>query len=176
MKGIIMGPSSSLEKCRHTFWESRFPGHGTKIMEALGVVYEAQLQLNPPVSDLEARAQRAIFWRPIKSVSTMDIMSVPQHTSLWKDLDDRYGDGLRDVFDDRYEDSLAASIYLAFQRAFQGPFAASLWTSLYFVVGASIVGNMDLLVQFQPLLGLCALGNFPIGFDEEGNLLLLVAS
>ena len=138
------------------FWEKRYPGKGEAIMGVLRPFYGWKPELKPALPDLKACAKKAIFWREVKGVRVFQLSDA---ASLW--------DSLRDSL--RY--SLGASLGDSLRDSLE----ASLRYSLFFPCGFILADRPAQAARFKPLLDLWLAGNYPVGFDKDGNLLVLVA-
>lgn len=177
------------------FWEERYPGKGEAIIGVLRPFYGWKPELKPALPDLEARAKEAIFWREIKGVRVFqmaDAVSLPASLpaslwdSLWCSLRDSLGnslwnslrDSLRDSLRASFEASLWASLRDSLRASLRDSLWYSLWYSLFFPCGFILADRSDQTARtarLKPLLDLWLAGNFPMGFDKDGNLLVLVA-
>ena len=164
------------------FWESRFPGKGQALMEVLRPFYDWKPELKPALPDLEEQAKQAVFWRDVSNVralrrseatvleaslfdsfdaspeaSFLDSLGTSRMTLLWRLLDDSFYEspGLQGIVK-------KVSLGFKLRRSFRPLLWKARWSSL-------------LNPKFKSLLDLWLAGNFPVGFDKDGNLLVLVA-
>jgi hypothetical protein len=90
--------------------------------------------------------------------------------SLWASLEDSLRDSLwaslRDPLGDPLKDSLRFSFWASLRDSF--------WASLFYGLGFALV-NTQPIPQFHTLLDTWRSGNYPVGFDKNDNLMVLVA-
>ena len=146
------------------FWESRFPGKGEALMEILRPFYDWEPELKPVLPDLEERIRNVVFWRDTLDVK---VFTISDGGSLWASLWDSLWSSPRSSLRDSLRDSLWASL--------RDSLWDSLWASLFYSCGFILTNKPVEAAKFQPLLDLWLAGNFPVGFDKDGNLLILVA-
>ena len=161
---------------RLAFWEERFPGKGIAIMEILRPFYGWNPRLKPALPNLEMRAKQAVFWRKAKSLRVAHLSELDSLGKwFWTSLGDSLGgsfwtllwDSLRGPLPTLLWDSLGASLL----DSFRNPLGDSLFYACIFVV----LGKSEEAAKLKPLLELWLAGNYPVGFDEGNNLLVLVA-
>ena len=162
------------------FWESRFPGKGEALMEILRPFYDWEPELKPVLPDLEERIRNVVFWRDTLDVK---VFTISDGGSLWASLWDSLWSSPRSSLRDSLRDSLWASLRdslwdslrdsLRFSLGFF--LLDSLSASLFYSCGFILADKPEEAAKLQPLLDLWLAGNFPVGFDKDGNLLILVA-
>jgi hypothetical protein len=162
---IITKPRTEIE-LRLVRWDDRFPGKGRELMDVLQPFY-GKRTFTPPLPDLEERAKKAIFWHEFDGIRTLrksdarSISSGDLHfESLGKTLESLLGSPLKETLWDLLGESRSLE-----------RFRPLLFLSCGYIL-ADLHEEAD---KFQPLLDLWLAGNFPYGFDKEGNLLVLVA-
>ncbi len=120
-------------------------------------------------------------------VSFRNLLWASLHTTLGASLEASLSDSLRfslgpslwASLDDKISVSLSISSWTTIWTSI-GPdlryaFSDSLRKSCLFACGFILAGKPEDAAKFQPLLNLWLAGNFPVGFDRDGNLLVLVA-
>ena len=141
---------------------------------------ERDVERSRPVHDLEGRARAAICWRtydhlvPVTKPKPLD-----SYTALDKSLTASYERKLEPFIGLRPQETLRRYLWEEIQPrtvrmhpfAF-GPFRESLFVPCALV----LIGDADEAKRFEPLLTLWRDGNFPLGFDQRGNLLVLVVA
>ncbi|MBU2509042.1 hypothetical protein KKE33_01500 [Patescibacteria group bacterium] len=176
-----------------SFWESRFPGRGEALMDILQPFYDWEPKLKPALPDLEEQAKKVIFWKEISGVrvftgrefdslkaSLKDSLRTSLKASLWDSLKASLWDSLEDSLRTSLWDSLRASLWSSLWDSLRASLRVSLWSSLrdslFYSCGFILADKLEEAAKFQPLLDLWFAGNFPVGFDKDGNLLVLVAN
>ncbi|MBI5654145.1 hypothetical protein HZC53_00605 [Candidatus Uhrbacteria bacterium] len=160
------------------FWEERFPGKGATLMEILQPFYGWKEERKPVLPDVEEQAKSAIHWREIQGVRIFKgwySLHDSLHNSLVRSLRNSLHHSLHDSLADSLWNSLAYSLADSLILPDVNWDYDPLWESLFFACGYILAGKPDEAAKFKPLLNLFVAGNFPLGFDEEGNLLILVA-
>lgn len=199
------GSSRSLENERLLYWEERVPGKGEIILGALNRFYFWEPRLMPAMPNLDEIARKAIFWREFCGVKTYSLKYPSySRASIYDSLWGHFGDLIKEwqEFEVRNEKpSLQHSVQVALCPVYK-PFLNSLgqepkrrtsfamngawidisegqWNSffaaVYFMCGFLAVDKPEESAKFNSLLYLWLDGNYPIGFDEDGKLLVLVA-
>jgi hypothetical protein len=164
-------------------WEERFPGKGAALLEILKPFFNWKPELKPALPDLEERAKSAVFWREIAGVrvfrSESDLFHAPLRVSLWVSFQAPLRDSLRISLLNSLRDSLPDSLPDLFRDSFRYSLLDSLrpsfGDSLFYPCGFVLAGKFETAAKFKLLHDLWLAGNFPAGFDNEGNLLVLVA-
>ncbi len=187
------------------YWESLAPGSGAEIMKALHPFYSWRPVLKRVMPSLQEHAQKAIFWREITGVKTFKHTGeVEVWHSLRDSLRNAHFDDLEDAFrfsfqtsfrdtpSDTLHDELGNAIWHAYRDAVPRQardnascrsswdssweaFWSSLWDALRATLFYAVSCTSDEMEKYKPLFELWRAGNFPIGFDRDGNLLVLVA-
>ena len=183
------------------YWEEQFPGCGQEIMNVLRPFYGWQPALRRAIPRLEKRARSAVFWKEVKSVHINRLESVwdlnyaredtvaesleksIRHTlgdsisySLEEALDDSIGPSLRNSVRDVISESIGVKIIDFHSRNyFNDSIGESLMKSIFYACVRVVEDRCKEGAKFKPLLDLYLAGNFPAGFDKEGDLLVLVA-
>jgi len=192
------GLSRKFHKRLVVFWNERFPGKGELLMSEglLAPFYSNKLSfhLKPPATDLEDQCHKSVFWtnfNGVKITTSGDVSEVSLQTSLSASL----WNSLQASLPASLGSTLRASLW-ARPGAVLGNSQVSLGDSLWNALLASLYqisttgnGLGDSLVyacgfalaedrgkDFGPLLRLWRSGNLPLGFDTNGNLLVLCAS
>ena len=170
-------PPAGLSRKRYkqlvAYWETRFPGKGELLMseELLAPFYADDLSFEPrpPLADLQEQGRKAIFWREIKGVK---LFKATDRDGLW-DIEDSLGRSLRDSLRHSLRDSLGRSLRDSLRHSLRHSLGNSLGNSLFYACGYALIEGQD--EDFSPLLRLWRSGNLPVGFDREGNLLVICA-
>lgn len=184
---------------RFTFWEERFPGRGQAILDLLDPFYGWVPALKPTFSGLGLRAQVVNGWRTYNRVMTFTASKEGELArKLYMPFGDvllrRYGDLLSDLLQVACNLSLGSASDDAFRRCLKyrsinsveptclsslpNALRLSLLSPLALIVYASAPPATilrDDLPRFASLHDLWLAGNFPVGFDKDDNLLILVA-
>lgn len=177
---------------RVAFWEKLFPGKGAALMDVLWPFYDWKPELKAELPDLEARARQAIFWRKFERARIFradqldsfesllgTLLQASLMASLMDSLMDSLGSSLWNMFLISLRFSLNDLLLLSFRVSLGdllcAPLRDLLCASLFFASGFALAGKPEEAAKFKPLHELCLAGNFPLGFDKEGNLLVLVA-
>lgn len=162
------------------FWEVRFPGRGMSLMEVLKPFYGWKAIPKPAATNLEINAKNLIFWRKTAGVhvihkseeATLEhVMIQTLESSLYESLKDPLALTIGSSLKDPLEASLGTSLKVLLGESVW----ASLCASLYYCCAYTLVGKSDEAIRLKPLLAFWRTNNFPIGFDKEDNLLVLVA-
>lgn len=161
---------------RLAFWEERFPGKGAALMEILRPFYDWKPELKPAIPRLEARAKRAVFW---KEYQVRRIYPASFGTVHFASLVAPFGDSFWTIHIDSLWTPLEDSLSYARADSHGANHAISLRCSLLSLLHTACVYVLTVepekAARFKPLLELWLAGNFPAGFDADGNLLVLVA-
>ena len=162
----------------YAFWEKRFPGKGKAITQILQPFRDWKPELESQIDGLEEVAKRAIFWQEVKGIrarqlSQAHLLEESLWTSLGHSLEGSFQTSLREPLRASLDESLNSMYWLKYTLGYS--MKASLWTSFYLPCAFIIVGNEGQAARFKPLLDLWLAGNFPMGFDREGHLLVIVA-
>lgn len=165
-------------------WERLFPGNSAAILLFLEPLYHKQVHLAHRADDLEELARKAFFWRKGFKVLTFvkrDFKSVRDRckTKLNWEIYDRFP--LSDLVDDKKFEDIFSCLSSFIYVNCNGLKVSVIWspegfveTMLLGVIVAGLEGQVAAR-KYRPLLELWLAGNFPIGFDEDNNLLVLVA-
>ncbi|MBI5654146.1 hypothetical protein HZC53_00610 [Candidatus Uhrbacteria bacterium] len=170
------------------FWEKLFFGKGAALMEVVGPLCSWRPELKPALPDLEKRAKDAVFWRKFKGIrcivfslrekfnhSVRDSLSDSLKDTLQELPHDSYRGALEDVVRDLVWSLLYRSIYTHYSDSLSFPLLDSLQFTLVHACSFAIAGNGKEAAKFRPFFELWLAGNLPVGFDRDGNLLVLVA-
>ncbi len=95
------------------------------------------------------------------------VWSSIEEGALWTSIEEELWTSIEDSLLDSLGNSLRALLRVLPWRA--------LWAALFISCGFVVVGRHEEVTKIKPLLKLWLEGNYPIRFDEEGNLLVLVA-
>lgn len=175
------------------FWEDRFPRRGEAFAQLLTPFYDWKPCVKPLERDAENKARQAIFWSLIPGIQIYRTDS-----ELRTELDDalrhafrgalftRVRRPLQDLLSGAFEDSTFwPQIRAWFEESFdRSPVETealvrirfSLWASIYYPCLSIVANNLKQARRFKPLHQLWLSGNFPVGFDGDGTLLLHIAS
>lgn len=137
-------------------------------------------KLKPALPDLEARANEAIFWRYDKGVCTFQ---QSESGPLWSSIDSSLESSLESEFELAMQGSLRSKFPASLDESSWASFRASLRTlleesfrsSVRYAIDHVLADKPTMTAKFKPLLDLWIAGNFPVGFDRKGSLILLVA-
>lgn len=185
-QAIIQGDARIMteDDRRIAYWEQKFPGKGAAIMEILRPFYAWKPELKPTLPDLEARVKQAVSWREITDVR---VFPLDQRESLQSLYRDSLGESLLDSIRYLLDTSLRSSLWDSFEQSLWGSLEVSLWDVLrdrprysfrdllYSAVLCVVAGRFEKAEKLQDLFALYFAGNFPVGFDECGKLLVLTA-
>ncbi|MFH1077900.1 MAG: hypothetical protein V1745_01280 [Patescibacteria group bacterium] len=164
-------------------------------MAILRPFYGWKPELKLALPDLEERGKMAVFWdNPIRGVrvfSGQDSFKAAREAASLAS----YGDSLEGialavlnktltcsgdieleescwgVFWESFQYSLGRTVLSMMDDWFWDPFQDSLMHCLECIIG----GKPEEAPKFKPLLDLWLAGNFPIGFDDDNNLLVVTA-
>ncbi|MBI1831788.1 MAG: hypothetical protein HYR84_10095 [Planctomycetes bacterium] len=169
------------------WWDRKFPGKGTRIVELLAPFYSPKLPTKalPAISGLDQKAIRAIFWRDITGV-TVVATEPPVDTTLGQSLKDSLGSSLLASLGGMEFVGLLADIRASLLATTEGNHDIKLGTGLWpphwenlaaiclYATGFLISG--DTTKDFRPLVDLWSSGNFAEGFDSENHLVVWCAN
>lgn len=168
-------------------WEKRFPGCGTELVELLRPFGPGwQPELKPPDPKLAGLARKAVFWKDYGRVWTVKVadfdsamadVAIRINDSLHKALWHRLGAMLR-IRPKTATSLLAKKLRkeYGFMRTTPAPWAKDLfWQPVFHACSLILVEHPAEAARFVPLFYLWLLGNFPLGFDKHGDLLVMVA-
>ena len=135
--------------------------------------------LKASLKDSLRTSLKASLWDSLK-----DSLRTSLKASLWDSLEDSLRTSLWDSLEDSLRtslwDSLRASLWSSLWDSLRASLRVSLWSSLrdslFYSCGFILADKLEEAAKFQPLLDLWFAGNFPVGFDKDGNLLVLVAN
>lgn len=185
-----MDNPDEVDLCQITIWEKYFPGRGMAMVEMMKPFIERAPTVGPALPDLERRAKTAITWTQVRGVQ---VFRESQHAVLNGLTRCSLGASLRNLHKDSFEVSKFYAAFGSVSRVTEfdkaslemwsrtypgiwGKLGDSLWTTVVFVCVLSLLLDRPATAaKLQPLLGLWLAGNFPIGFDEDNDLLVLVA-
>lgn len=199
LKRIFEGWRTIEEFCNHLqlfldeqkpeqVWEEAFPGRGEAIVRLLPELYSEhkfKLVLGEPGDVLfEERCRTAIFWRKIKGVRLLNLKegleALNAGTSLAMEIRDR----VRNDYDDATWNSVAqilARNTSEFRTSLVGTYGPNLGGRLSYSLLMSLLAGASSFAgeeterepSYKLLLWLWSIGNFPVGFDAEDNLLIV---
>lgn len=165
---------------------------GDLIMSVVQPFHGWKPTFKPALPDIEKRVRKAIFWRKIGDVrvfrqsemgplrasiraallaSYWDGLSAPVSASLRTAL----SDSLRDKLSLALKDTLSTPAWNAFAGSFGGALRIVVKDSIFYAIGQVTANQRVEADKFKPLFDILFAGNFPIGFDKDNNLLILVA-
>lgn len=172
-------------------WKKSFPGKGKAIMNILSPYYGWKPELKGALLDLEERAKNVVFWPNVNGLRVFRLCEAASlEASLFYSLSSsrryEFGDELSDSLRNQLVASLANRLWVSIGESLGNEFysigeslwgsiKASLLDSLFYPCANTLAGKSKEAAKFKPLLDLWLAGNFPVGFDKEGNLLVLVA-
>lgn len=158
-------------------------------------------RLGARLPDLHARFERAMFWRRFRRVHPVSPDELPL---AQRNVDDRLIGEIwatqqktmrPPLWDElvkcatpppgRAWDTLTAGVNASCWNAIKEPLGAlpegvshraSLWNSIFYACGFAVVDATFSWEQFLPLHELWRTGNFPLLFDRDDDLLVLVAN
>lgn len=165
---------------------------GDLIMSVVQPFYGWKPTFKPVLPDIEKRARKAIFWRKIGDVRVFRQSETgPLRASIKATLLASYWDGLnatvsaslRTALSDSLRDSLSTTLkntlstpaWNAFAGSFGGALRIVVKDSIFYATGQVSANQQVEADKFKPLFDLFFAGNFPLGFDKDNNLLVLVA-
>ncbi|MEK7473398.1 MAG: hypothetical protein AAB668_01565 [Patescibacteria group bacterium] len=177
------------------YWEEQFPGKGGAIADML-LPFFVPIEPRPALPNLRERASRAVFWHEVQSTRIFtlaegsalnDALDQTLNPSLWS----AFGDAVeRAIGDDAMENltvTLAASglpedlrdldswLHARDRNRLFRALTESFGSVIGFAASFLYADMQEELSKLHALLEIVKAGNFPIGFDVEGNLLVLVA-
>ena len=165
------------------YWEIQLPNRGQMIMSVLGQFYDWKPELQQPSEDFDRQASDIVFWRPVKNLRLVRSNEVVElDTTLNQSLKKGFHGIYRyDVINSCLRTSLGARLEEPFRRSFEAGremnFVDSVWSSLLatLVVPCMYCARykIEKVAKFDLLLDLWLAGNYPLGFDEDSNLLVL---
>lgn len=180
-----VNPDKSLDP--NAFWEEKFPGNGGAITDVLRPFYGWQPVLRAAIPCLEERSRQAICWRELNDIR---VLCAARETSLWHScqrlIKVSLMDSLKDPSHELSQEWLRARLLSSLEASLKVRFTRALWDSLDAMLQdclrgslwvpccLAVAGKLEEAAKFKPLLDLWLAGNFPVGFDAEGNLLVLV--
>ena len=174
------------------YWEKRIPEMGSPIMDLVQPFYGWRPSLQPALPDLEARLRKAIYWCKFKDIRVFHKnQNGPLRSALraallatyWDALSISLGDILRSTLNDTTRDTMVIALKDILSTAYWNAVGGSSGGALRIVVKDSIFYAIGLVIakeqaeadKFLPLFDLLFAGNFPVGFDKDNNLLIIVA-
>lgn len=179
------------DELRTAVWEVKFPNKGAAIMEVLRPFYDWKPELKPVLPNLEEQVKNTELG---KLVSKIRVFPLSQEDLLYASLSTSFEDTLRCLLTledslglltnglllmDALSDSLMDSIGHSIRDSLCDSESDLPWLSLFELLRAAVACiNLDKLevgLGIDSMLELWLKGNFPIGFDKDGNLLVLVA-
>lgn len=183
---------NSVTQNRVAFWEKHCPGAGAAVMDIIGPFYDWKPELKPALPDLLDRVKGIEGLEPLAGVRTFGISRLRDLTeSLVDTLNVSFDDILAHAFEEQQILSLMSSlgqllcgeIWCSIDRAMLDALDETLKEALEDALEDSLFVPCCFLMtdkpeeaaRFKPLLEIYLAGNFPIGFDEDDNLLVLVA-
>ncbi|KAA0206605.1 hypothetical protein EDM68_01890 [Candidatus Uhrbacteria bacterium] len=167
-----------MEKAYDPIWEQRFPGKGQELMDFLLPFYDWEPELKPTLPGLDERAETAIFWRILAGVrvrrSDLKTPGVDIKCPIGHSLMTSSKVLLGPVCWGPRGDVLRASMSVSVEVLLE-PVWPLLMPLLFYPCCFILDDKPEEAAKFKSVLDLWLAGNFPVGFDAEGNLLVLVA-
>lgn len=186
------------------FWDKKFPGKGAALMGILAPFRGWRPELKRASANLPKSARRAIFWSDIAGVrkfraadadELQDLVDAAPETwlflKLFPAIKELFGVSLHASLEDALKEAGFTARHFGLWSASLGkvfvPGYGSYWAplsatlddaldfSLLYACAYELLDRPAEAAKFKPLHELWRTGNFPLGFDKEGNLLVLVA-
>lgn len=173
------------------YWKRRVPGREQELLELLRPFYSWTPRLSPPIPGLEECARDALAlgrFRGIRTFKTSELKDLKACCELV--LEDRLFDAfdsiseveerVAEISEALTDSGLSMLLHDRLKSAYKSQISTPLMQSmlvpmLLACVFASRGSPYMNEVVFDALFKLWFAGNFPIGFDGENNLLVLVA-
>lgn len=172
------------------FWKRRAPGNERGLLDLLRPFYTWTPQLSSPIADLEARARDALALGSFQGVKTFKASKLEDLKACCElvledrlmnafegigeveeaatNLSSALSDGLLTLLHDRLKSAYISKVSTPLMQSMMAPL---LFACVFVSRGSPYMNE----VVFDALFKLWFAGNFPIGFDEDSNLLVLVA-
>ena len=136
--------------------------------------------LKPVISNLETKAEEAIFWCKFKGVCTFHPSESSQlwssiYESLQSVLEHPFGHELQKSLRNRFLTPLNESSWSSFNDSLRTLIEESFSSSIGHSVDHILADKLEIATKLKPLLELWLAGNFPIGIDRSDQLIVLVA-
>lgn len=179
------------------FWENVYPGKGRALMEVVGPLYDWTPTLAPPLPNLAERASKCVFWRDfaaVKPVSVSAHMSIRLENGLGifgtaqESHDSIAGSSFYDVYrhafpgnaprqrvEALFRQKLGGSLRCRFWHRSGAYIANTLWDLFHVPSSLIAMGKTRGAQATEPLRAMLLAGNWPVGFDEEGNFIIFTA-
>ena len=184
----------------YAFFENNYPGKGRVLMEIYEPIQNIELSLRPALIDLPDRGQDVVFWRENTKIKIVLFREIGQIQTLVKAS---LEESLKEVFDyldkvtgvglprSDYQSALKVSLWdmiptvkdevygnafwvMAIESNWE-LFSRALMTSLNVPLQLVLANKSQEARRFKPLYDLWLAGNYPLGFDRDGKLVVLVA-
>ncbi len=137
---------------------------GSPIMDLVQPFYGWRPSLQPALPDLEARLRKAIYWCKFKDIRVFH-----------KNQNGPLRSALRAALLATYKDILSTAYWNAVGGSSGGALRIVVKDSIFYAIGLVIAKEQAEADKFLPLFDLLFAGNFPVGFDKDNNLLIIVA-
>ncbi len=175
------------------YWESKFPGAGESLASFFRPFYDWKPEVMPAFPNLEQNVRDGIFWREVKRT---ELVHVSYLESLRVSLRESFLESYRGDIAGSFFESIVAAFgtlrweKLSYQIGVSGicvPHVKGLGNELDSMIASAfreilycyaclvLTGRFSVASKFELLRQLWLTGNFPLGFDKKGNLLVLVA-
>lgn len=150
------------------------------IMNVLQTFREWKPELKPVHSELRSLAKEAIFWLDLKGVQTFHAYeSGPLWASIWDSLhgslESSIGRELEMLQSPRFKAQHDQDFWSAFHASYRSLLQDSFFATITYPIDCVLADKPYTTKRFTPLFNLWLAGNFPIGFDRRGYLIVIVA-
>ncbi len=150
------------------------------IMSVLETFRHWKPTLQPALPELLSQAQRATFWFHLRGVQTFHVSESSQiWYSIWdsfpRSLEWSFGRELDQLHTPRFKARSDHDFWEAFPASYRTLLQDSFFATLATPIDLELADRSTTAKRFQPLFNLWLAGNFPVGFDRRGFLMVLVA-
>jgi len=187
------------EQEKHTVYlEKSFPGYGEKLMKVLGLLYSWEPALRVPPKEIDlAYMEKSVFWREVTGIRpiTRDeavLLREDDVDDIWLSLRVVYEEQLQKLLGERWHELreslrsivFATEIGVKLNRSLDLSDRDYLWglvwhssltMSLFYRCAFVLADKPEMSAKFGGLHELWLSGYYPIGFDKDGKLLVMVA-
>lgn len=199
LKTIVRAPTD----IRYMYLERQFPGKGQDLFDLIHPFYGWEVKLLPKNTETMVSLEQIVFWEKPKAIRYITLhdealdgvqrsLSHALEDDLWSLLTEALQRSFENSHDwdfqrqrlwktlkDQLRNSLGKTdqeeFLLGYEEGFKWRLTNNLWDTFFFPCSFVLAGERHIASKFQPLMQLWLIGNFPIGFDKEDNLLVLVA-
>ncbi|MFA4955220.1 MAG: hypothetical protein WC641_07990 [Patescibacteria group bacterium] len=177
------------------YWEEKFPGKATALMEYLAQFYEKQ-ELKPELPDSRERARESVFWTKVNKVETFRYRLEDQVLAEYavalqlRTFDNSLSTYLARTLDESQVKPLNAGLWFSLLRSLLEQFHKKHvgtyvqrwepgWESfvdlLLYPSAFILADKPEEAAKFKPIHQVLLAGSFPFGLDRENNLIVLTA-